>query len=227
VARVVVADDHPLFVEALKTALGAEGLEVVGVAERGDEVLDVVTGTCPDVVLLDLTMPGADGYALLEQLCTQHPDIPVLVVSGADVPVAASKALRLGAAGFVGKAVPGRELAHAIRVAIAKQPVFYPLPEDATVPLRERNGHSGVDPSTRRVHVLTRRELEILQLAASGMSNAAIAKKLWVTQQTVKFHMSNTLRKLGVANRTGAVQRAYELGLLANPSQTPPPDPVD
>jgi len=220
----LMVEDDPRIRAALGMALVDQGYRVVE-AETGERALRALREAEPDVVLLDLTMPGGDGYALLEQLCTQHPDIPVLVVSGADVPVAASKALRLGAAGFVGKAVPGRELAHAIRVAIAKQPVFYPLPEDATVPLRERNGHAGVDPSTRPV--LTRRELEILQLAASGMSNAAIAKKLWVTQQTVKFHISNTLRKLGVANRTGAVQRAYELGLLASPSQTPPPDPVD
>jgi DNA-binding NarL/FixJ family response regulator len=225
VARVVVADDHPLFVEALKTALDAEGVEVVGVAERGDEVLDVVASTRPDAVLLDLKMPGADGYALLEQLRTQHPEIPVLVVSGADVPVAAGKALQLGAAGFVGKAVAGRELAHAVRVALGKQPVYYALPEDATVPQQRSNGHSDVDPSTPPV--LTRRELEILQLAAGGLSNPAIAKQLWVTQQTVKFHISNVLRKLGVANRAGAVQRAHELGLLANPGQAPSSDPVD
>jgi DNA-binding NarL/FixJ family response regulator len=223
-ARVVVADDHPLFVEALKTALDAEGVEVVGVAERGDEVLDVVASTRPDAVLLDLKMPGADGYALLEQLRTQYPEIPVLVVSGADVPLAAGKALQLGAAGFVGKAVAGRELAHAVRVALGKQPVYYALPDDAKVP-PPSNGHSHADPSTPPV--LTRRELEILQLAASGMSNPAIAKQLWVTQQTVKFHISNMLRKLGVANRTGAVQRAYELGLLAHPNQAPSPDAVE
>jgi DNA-binding NarL/FixJ family response regulator len=219
VARVVVADDHPLFVEALRTALSAEGFEVVGVAERGDEVLDLVASTCPDAVLLDLKMPGADGYALLEQLRTRHPEIAVLVVSGADIPAAAGKALQLGAAAFVGKAIRGPELAHAVRVAIGKQPVYYPLPEDATLP-RGTNGHSGVDPSTRPV--LTRRELEILQLAAGGMSNPAIAKKLWVTQQTVKFHISNTLRKLGVVNRTAAVQRAYDLGLIANPAPSRP-----
>jgi DNA-binding NarL/FixJ family response regulator len=220
VARVVVADDHPLFVEALKAALCAEGLEVVGVAERGDEVLDVVATTSPDAVLLDLKMPGTDGYALLEQLSTRHPDIPVLVVSGADVPVAASKALQLGAAGFVGKTVHGRELAHAVRVALAKEAVYYAPPEDATVPPR-RNGHGVADPSARPA--LTQRELEILQLAAGGLSNPEIAKKLWVTQQTVKFHISNILRKLGVANRTGAVQHAYELGLLANRADAPPP----
>src|SRR5215210_4727972 len=85
-ARVVLVDDHPLYAEALTVALVAEGLEVVGVAERGDEVLALVAETRPDGVLLDLKMPGMDGYACLEQLRAQHPGIPVLVDSGADAP---------------------------------------------------------------------------------------------------------------------------------------------
>jgi len=220
-ARVVVADDHPLFVEALRAALVAGGLEVVGVAERGDEVLELVAETQPDAVLLDLAMPGMDGYNCLEQLRTQHPEIPVLVVSGADAPVAATRVLKLGAAGFVGKAVSAPELAHALRIMLRRQPVYYALPEDPSIPEPEHDARA-LDRSG-----LTLRELEILQLVAKGLSNPAIGRKLWVTEQTVKFHVSNTLRKLSVANRAGAVQRAYELGLLSNPEPSPAKEIAD
>src|SRR4051794_18663465 len=212
-ARVVVADDHPLFVQALTAALVEEGLEVVGVAERGEQVLELVAETRPDAVLLDLKMPGMDGYTCLQQLRTQHPEIPVLVVSGADAPVAAArKVLKLGAAGFVGKAVSAPQLAHALWIMLRKQPVYYALPEDTSAPQTEPDGAASDRAG------LTRRELEILQLIADGLSNSAIARKLWVTEHTAKFHVSNILKKLGATNRTEAAHGAHELGLLSDPN---------
>jgi len=211
VVRVVVAEDHPLFADALTAALLAEGCEVVGVAARGDQVLDLVATTRPDAVLLDLTMPGMDGYTCLQQLRAQHADIPVLVVSGADAPVAATKVLELGAAGFIGKAVPAADLAHALRIMLRGQPVYYALPKDAAEPVPPPEPAANAAPPATR---FTRRELEILQLVAEGMSNKAIAQKLWVTEQTAKFHISNILQKLKATNRTEAARRAHELGLI-------------
>lgn len=214
-ARVVVVDDHPLFVEALSAALVAAGVEVVGVAVRGDEVLGLVAETRPDAVLLDLSMPGGDGYTCLQQLRTEHPDVAVVVVSGADVPVAASKVLKLGASGFVGKAVSAPDLAHAVRITLGAQPVYYALPEDRSAPEDESRDHAGSSGA------LTRRQLEILQLVAQGLSNGAIGRKLWVTEQTVKFHVANLLKKLDVRNRTEAARRAHELGLLTETDPAP------
>jgi DNA-binding NarL/FixJ family response regulator len=212
VARFVVADDHALFVHALTAALVAEGLEVVGVATRGEDVVDLVAETRPDAVLLDLGMPGLDGYACLEQLREQHPDVPVVVVSGADAPGAAIRALELGAAAFVGKTVSAPELGHALRIMLGKQPVYYALPSAAGEALLPRAPAAGVVGAASRE--LTHRELEILQLVADGLSNPRIARKLWVTEQTVKFHVSNILKKLGATNRTEAAFRAKQLGLL-------------
>ena len=214
-ARVLVADDHPLFVQALTAALVADGYEVVGVAVRHDEVLDLVAQTRPDAVLLDLNMPGGDGYSCLQQLRTQHPAVAVVVVSGADASVAASEVLKLGAAGFIGKTVSVREFAHALRIMLRRQPVYYPRPDDTRAP--KEAGH---DQAAKR-RGLTRRELEILQLVAQGLSNRAIARTLCVTEQTVKFHVSNILKKLDVSNRTQAAGRARELRLLTKPEPTP------
>jgi DNA-binding NarL/FixJ family response regulator len=205
---VVVVDDHPLFVEALTAVLGAEGFEVVGVAVRHDEVLDLVAETRPDAVLLDLTMPGGDGYTCLQELRTQHPGTAVLVVSGADAPVAASKVLKLGAAGFVGKALSAPELGHALRIMLRGQPVYYALPEDTSAPEEAARDYE------RDRGGLTRREREILQLVAEGLSNPAIGRKLRVTEQTVKFHVSNIFKKLDASNRTEAALRARQLRLL-------------
>jgi len=213
-----VADDHPLFVEAVSAALAADGVDVVGIASRGDEVVALVAETRPDVVLLDLSMPGTDGYACLQQLRARHPEIPVLVVSALDARVAARQVLAIGAAGFVGKTVAATELAHAVRVMLRKQPVYYALPpEDSTEPMRRLEPAAGASAGA-----LTRRELEILQLVAEGMSNRAIARKLWITEQTAKFHVSNILKKLDATNRTEATCRADKLGLIREPDKPSP-----
>ncbi len=212
--RVILADDHPLFLSALELSLEAAGVEVVGTSGTGDEVLHLVDKWEPDAVLLDLAMPGMDGLTCVTKLAERHPDVRVVVVSATDDPTAIREVLAAGAVCFVGKHVQPSDLVHAVRAVTKTDGIHYrgELPAaDLSRPAR-REEHEG--------HGLTKRELEILRLVASGSSNSQMAKLLWVTEQTVKFHLSNIYRKLDVANRTEASRWAQVNGLLsARPGQ--------
>ncbi len=206
--RVILADDHPLFLSALELSLEAAGVEIVGTCGTGDEVLELVDKWTPDAVLLDLAMPGMDGLTCVTQLAERHPDVRVVVLSATDDPTAIREVLAAGAVCFVGKNVQPSDLVHALRAVTKTDGIHYrgELPAaDLARPARreEQEGHG-----------LTKRELEILRLVASGSSNSQLAKLLWVTEQTIKFHLSNVYKKLGVANRTAASAAASRLGLL-------------
>lgn len=206
-ARVILADDHPLFIEALAEAVGRAGIEVVATARDGGELMELAKTTEADAVLLDLAMPGLDGFECLELLREQRPEWALIVVSASDDEADIRRALDLGAVCFVGKAIDPNDLAGAVHVLLLRS-VHLPPPHrnDSSA-----NGH-GADEVAKGL--LTPRELEILRLAAQGQSNAQIASALWVTEQTVKFHLSNTYKKIGVTNRTSASRWAENHRLL-------------
>ena len=207
--RVILADDHPLFLHALELALEEAGIEVLGGATTGDEVLELVDREEPDAVLLDLCMPGMDGVTCIRRLSALYPALQIVVVSGTDDQTAINDALAAGAVCFVGKSVQPADLVHALRAVVRARSggIHYrgELPVTHLRPVRN---------DRRDTHGLTKRELEILRLAASGSSNQQMAKLLWVTEQTIKFHLSNVYKKLDVANRTAAAAAASKLGLL-------------
>jgi DNA-binding NarL/FixJ family response regulator len=209
VTRVVLVDDHPLFVEALRAAVERAGIEVAGTASRGDELMELMETVEADAVLLDLAMPGLDGYECLAQLRERHPETRVIVVSATDDEANIRRALDSGAVCFVGKATDPNDLAGAVHVLLSDS-IHLEVPRGARP--GPKNGQNG-EAAAR----LTPRELEILRLASDGLSNSEMAKQLWVTDQTVKFHLSNIYRKLGVGNRTGASRWAREHGLLDVP----------
>jgi DNA-binding NarL/FixJ family response regulator len=202
--RVVVADDHGLMVEAVRIALAKRPeFEIVGVAESGSQVLPVVERTTPDLVLLDLRMPGMDGLTCLRLLRERHPSVKVVVLSGVDADAIAEEAFALGASAFVSKSVDPQHLPDALMAAV-----------EATVhePIGRPDVHQV--PAVRAAG-LTDRELEILGALGEGRSNKEIAKLLWLAEQTVKFHLTNIYRKLNVTSRTEAVHWAYSHGVLA------------
>jgi DNA-binding NarL/FixJ family response regulator len=202
--KVVVADDHGLMVEAVRIALVERPeFEIVGVAESGSQVLPVVERTAPDLVLLDLRMPGIDGLTCLRLLRERMPSVKVVVLSGVDADEIAEEALARGASAFVSKSVDPLELPAALLSAV-----------EATVsePIGRPDVHH--TPAVRAAG-LTDRELEILCALGEGRSNKEIAKLLWLAEQTVKFHLTNIYRKLNVSSRTEAVHWAYSHGLLA------------
>ena len=194
--RIIVADDHRLMLDAIRTALEGEAeIEIVGEAESGEKVVSLVGRLRPDVVLLDLRMPGMSGFSVLDDLRQRHPDVKVVILSGVDEPQVIDAALRHGAEAYVLKHVEPRDLAATIRQAV-ENTVFHRVAEPAAAL-----------PSNSAK--LSPKELTILRGIAAGSSNKELARELWVSEQTVKFHLTNIYRKLGVANRTEAARYAH------------------
>ena len=205
--RVVVADDHPLVLQGIRTVLSeAEDIEIVGEADSGAKVLSAVRSTQPDFVLMDYTMPHFDGLACLDTIRARHPEVKVAVLSGSQEPDVIEAVLRRGACAFILKSINPDDLPGVIR-QVVNGTVFQAL---HLVPDEENEG-------TFAASDLTKREISVLQELAEGLSNDAIAKKLWITRETVKFHVRNIYRKLEVSNRTEAARLAYQHGLVANP----------
>ena len=203
--RVLVVDDHGLMVEAVRLALEREAdIEVVGEARRGADVLPEVARRQPDVVLLDIRMPNVDGLEVLELLHERYPNVKVVMLSAIDDPEVAREALRRGALAYVDKRTDPATLASTLRRVTAGEEVGRGI----TVAGPEVEAHS--PPEVR----LTEREREIVARVADGQSNSQIARELFLSEQTVKYHLTNVYRKLGVDGRAGAVRFWYEHGLL-------------
>jgi DNA-binding NarL/FixJ family response regulator len=201
--KLLIADDHPLVVAGIREVLAREPLlEIVGSAASGAEVMPLIGRLNPDVVLLDLRMPGVDGLGCLERIHDRHPKIKVVVLSMTTDPEQIQAAFKRGACGFVIKSIDPADLASAIRQAV-NGTAFHAL----GLPALNEN-------AVARAAGLTDRELMIMKAVSRGLSNQAIGKELWVTEQTVKFHLTNVYRKLGVTNRTEAARWAFAKGLV-------------
>ena len=204
--RVVVVDDHQLMLDAIRLTLEqSEDIELVGEALTGSEALPLIGRTQPDLVLLDIRMPQMDGLTCLGKIRERHPKIKVVILSGIDEPEQIQTALKHGASAFVVKHVDPRDLASALRQAMAGT-VFQML----------GSGESSEDNAARAAGV-TESEMRVLTALARGLSNKQIAAELFITEQTVKFHLTNIYRKLHVANRTEATRYAYQHGIVVNP----------
>ncbi len=204
--RVLLADDHRLILDGVRQALEDSGeFEVVGEAMTGSQVMALVSKTNPDVVMLDVRMPGMDGLVCLDQIKKRNPEIKVIVLSASSDQKLIENVLKRGASAYIVKSVNPIDLPSVIRQAI-DETVYTAIgiPDDSSASAAKAAG-------------LTSRELAILTALAQGLSNAAIAKQLWVAPQTVKFHLTNIYRKLGVANRTEAARYAYQQGLVESP----------
>jgi DNA-binding NarL/FixJ family response regulator len=204
--KVVVIDDHKLMRDAVRVSLEREDdFTVVADAESAENLTSLVGQTGADVVLLDVRMPGVDGLTALAEVREKYPSVSVVMLSGIDDPALVRAALERGAAAFVLKHVDPRDLAGTIR-QVVNGAVFRPL--DLLGPSKaqalEETG-------------LSKRELSILEALQSGGSNREIGASLFLAEQTVKFHLTNIYRKLGVSTRTEALGRAYADGLLERP----------
>jgi DNA-binding NarL/FixJ family response regulator len=201
--KVLLADDHRLILAGVRRALeDVEDLEVVGEVDSGSQVLPMIHQTSPDLVLLDLRLPDMNGLTCLDQIRKRYPEVKVVVLSAFSDPEHIQAAFQRGATAYVVKSVNPVDLPSALRQAL-EESVYQGVRVVGDVAL------SGGDAIG-----LTERELSMLKALARGLSNAAISKEFWVTEQTVKFHLSNIYRKLGVANRTEAARFAYERGLV-------------
>jgi len=206
----VLVDEHPLWIETVQRVVESLGVEVVGKATRSSDALHLLAEHAPQLLITGVRMPEQelDGIALVREALARAPQMKAIVLSMFEDQKYVEAAFAAGASAYVLKSTHPDDLKSAIRQAFdpsvyfaadvrSNDPYPYEIPTE--------------DPG------LTRRELEILQLVAMGHSNAQLAKMLWVTEQTVKFHLSNIYRKLNVANRTEAGRWAQVHGLLAQP----------
>jgi DNA-binding NarL/FixJ family response regulator len=201
--KVLLADDHRLILAGIRRALEeVEDLEVVGEAESGSQVLPLIHQTSPDLVLLDLRLPDMSGLACLDAIRQRYPEVKVVILSAFSDTEHIQAAFQRGATAYIVKSVNPVDLPSALRQAL-DQTVY-----QGVRVIGDMGGQAGDSIG------LTEREMSMLKALARGLSNQAISKEFWVTEQTVKFHLSNIYRKLGVANRTEAARFAYERGLV-------------
>jgi DNA-binding NarL/FixJ family response regulator len=219
--RVVIADDQQLVRTGLRMILAAEdGIAVVGEAGDGAEAVEVCRRERPDVVLMDVRMPGLDGIDATRALAAE-PDGPrVLVLTTFDLDDVVYDALRAGASGFLLKDAPEERLVTAIRVVAEGGSLFAP---SVTRRLVEEFARRGSRQPAPALDVLTDRETEVLRQVARGLSNAEIASELFVSENTVKTHVARVLMKLGLRDRVQAVVLAYESGLVSSTRSSGPP----
>jgi DNA-binding NarL/FixJ family response regulator len=212
VIRVVVADDQPLVRTGLRMILSdAADLEIVGEAAHGDEAVALAAAERPDVVLMDVRMPGMDGIDATRAVTAVQDPPRVLVLTTFDLDEVVYDALRAGASGFLLKDAPEERLLTAIRVVAEGGSLFAPT---VTRRLIEEFARRPRAMAPSGLEALTERESEVLRLVARGLSNTEIAGQLFVSENTVKTHVARVLMKLGLRDRVQAVVLAYETGLV-------------
>jgi NarL family two-component system response regulator LiaR len=205
--RVIIVDDHAVVRSGLSAFLMVyDDLDFVGEAASGEEAIRLCRKLCPDVVLMDLVMPGMDGAEATQAIREECPDIQVIALTSFKEDDLVQRTLKAGAIGYLLKNVSANELVSAIRAAHAGKPTL--APEAAHVLIQASQGPPSIGSD------LTAREHEILALMVSGLSNPEIAEQLVVSRSTVKFHVSSILSKLGVSSRTQAVTLALQNKLV-------------
>jgi NarL family two-component system response regulator LiaR len=205
--RVAIVDDHEMVRRGLLALLEiADDLEPVGQASSGEEAIELCEAEHPDIVLMDMMLPGMDGAAATRAIRERCPATQVVVLTSFPEEDLVQKAIDAGALGYLLKNVGAADLAKAIRAAAAGQPTLAPEAAQALVSRAVR--------PTRPAHNLSARERDVLRLMVQGLSNRAIGEKLSITASTVEFHVSNILAKLGAAGRTEAVAMAVQQKLV-------------
>ncbi|MHB8313762.1 MAG: response regulator [Candidatus Dormibacteria bacterium] len=215
--RVLIADDHELVRQGLSLMFGpSPDIEVVGTAASGEEALLRAAELEPDVILMDLRMPGMGGLAALRMLQQRGSMAKVLVLTGVDGPQEVMGAVQAGAAGYLVKQTSVAHLVDAIRAVAAGQSYLDPAVTGEILSLARRGFREVGGPWH-----LSQRELEVLGLAAQGLSNREIAGRLFLSDETIRTHIKNTLRKMGKKHRLEAVLAALQVGLLDSRQGSP------
>lgn len=218
--RILIADDHTLFRQGLRAMIGqVDGFEVVGEASTGTEAVARARELMPDVILMDINMPGMTGTEATSQIVRENPHVGVILVTMHDSPASVFAGMRAGARGYVLKEADIAELRRAIEAAHRGEILMNPAIAAKLLDRFER------PPDPRPAGIpfdgLTPRELEVLRLAAEGLTNSAIASRLVLSEKTVKNHVNNIFSKLQVNDRAQAIVQAIRKGLVTIDPDTP------
>jgi NarL family two-component system response regulator LiaR len=209
--KVVICDDQAIVRDGLEMLLKLEpDIEVVGLAEDGAAAIDIVANKTPDLVLMDLKMPIMNGVEATRQIRTKYPEVKVLVLTTYDDDEWVFDAIQAGASGYLLKDTPRDEVVKAVRGTVTGK--TYVDPSVAGKVLRQASSHQ-TQPATLITSKLTDREIEVLRLIAKGLNNTDIADRLFLSEGTVRNHVSTILAKLGVSDRTQAAVIAIQHGL--------------
>lgn len=215
IIRLLVVDDHALFRDGLSALFSTiEDIEMIGEATTGEEAVTLAESLQPDVILMDITMPGGNGVKATRKILDHHPDTGVIMVTMLEDDASLFSAMRAGARGYVLKGAHYQELLQTIRAVAGGQALFGPAV--AARILGFFGSQDAKIESARQEKIfpeLTPRELEVLELIAKGVNNAQIAERLVISNKTVRNHITSIFSKLQVANRASAIVRAREAGL--------------
>ena len=211
--KILVVDDHAIVREGVRMILAKESdLEVVGEAGDGQQALELTERVRPDVVIMDISMPGMGGIEATQTVRARHPEVQVLALTMHEDESYVFQLLRAGAAGYVLKRAAAQDLVQAVRAAAKGEAFLYPSVARKVVEDYLRRVETGEE--RERYDGLTTREKEILTLIAQGLSNQQIAEKLFISIKTVQTHRAHILEKLGLHDRTELVRHAIRKGLI-------------
>jgi DNA-binding NarL/FixJ family response regulator len=218
--RVLIVDDHPMWRDGVARDLAAAGVDVVGAAGEGQQAVRIAAATRPDVVLMDLRLPGLPGVEATAAILAADPDVRVLILSASGEHADVLAAVKAGASGYLVKSASAAELLEALERTARGEPVFTPglaglvLGEFRRIAAGGRAGaEQGANPGTSTAPTLTEREAEILRMVAKGLTSRQIATRLTLSPRTVENHVQNTLRKLQLHNRVELARYAIEQGI--------------
>jgi len=222
IVKIVIADDHQLFVAGLKSLItDTEDMtfKIVGIANDGDEAVNLLRKTQPDVLILDLNMPQRDGLDILGSVREQFPKLRILALTMYDDSKIVKTAFKAGVDGYSLKTSGKDELMEAIRVILTGKTFFgkgvrLNDPFEMVNGKREKRENDPYEDRFIKKYNLTKREIEILRLITLALSNKEIAKELFISDQTVSVHRKNIMRKLGVSNTAGLIKVAYDNSLI-------------
>ncbi|GIH60866.1 MULTISPECIES: response regulator [Microbispora] len=207
--RVMVVEDHPVFAEGLVALFrDLPEVEVAGVASTGEAAVELVDQVAPDVVLMDLHLPGISGIEATSRITARHPGVAVLALTMLSDDASILAAVRAGARGYLLKEATPADIVRSLEAVASGQVVF-----GAATGSRVLAALTASPVRPRPLPELTEREVEVLDLVAAGLTNNAVARRLYLSEKTVRNHVSNIFAKLGVSDRAAAVARARDAGL--------------
>ena len=214
--RILIADDHPIFIDGIISLIdGIDGFTVVSTAVNGQDAINKIEESQPDIILMDINMPGMDGVEATRRIKSDYPDVKVIMLTMYDEIRLIKDVLEIGARGYILKNIGRNDLIKALETVSNGQPFLDPaVQEKMIISLSGQEEEEVDEPNAELVNSITQREMEILQLIALGLTSSEIAKKLFISKNTVETHRKNLLGKLNVKNTAALLKFAYQNGLV-------------